>query len=142
MRKGKIHYIFFAALAIAGAALTACSSDDINKVEANQKGLDASKTYYMSVDATKGNNEATSRTNRALRVALDNHFARYGKLVMYINSTTFFGSTKRTNFIPRNRTIVHHRKIAKYAASIAKAIIVSNGTMIQGKPFVCIVGSI
>ena len=69
MRKGKIHYIFFAALAIAGAALTACSSDDINKVEANQKGLDASKTYYMSVDATKGNNEAASRSNRALTLS-------------------------------------------------------------------------
>lgn len=66
MRKGKNHYIFFAALAIAGAAITACSSDDINEVEANQKGLDASKTYYMSVDATKGSSEAASRTNRAL----------------------------------------------------------------------------
>ena len=46
---------------MAGLALTACSSDD------NSTEPQAPKTYYMTVDATKAMNEATSRlSNRAL----------------------------------------------------------------------------
>ena len=52
-----IKYIFFSLLLIAGLALTACSSDD-NSVE------QAPKIYYMTVDATKGVNEAASPAYR------------------------------------------------------------------------------
>ena len=52
-----IKYIFFSLLLIAGLALTACSSDD-NSVEQTPK------IYYMTVDATKGVNEAASPAYR------------------------------------------------------------------------------
>lgn len=45
---------------MAGLTLTACSSDD------NSTEPQAPKTYYMTVDATKGVNEAFSRMTRAL----------------------------------------------------------------------------
>ena len=52
---------YFSMLLIAGLALASCSSDD-NGIEPQ-----APKTYYMTVDATKGANEAASRaTTRAL----------------------------------------------------------------------------
>ena len=52
-----IKNIFFSLLLIAGLALTACSSDD-NSVEQTPK------IYYMTVDATKGVNEAASPAYR------------------------------------------------------------------------------
>ena len=52
-----IKYIYFSLLLIAGLTLTACSSDD-NSVE------QAPKIYYMTVDATKGVNEAASPAYR------------------------------------------------------------------------------
>ena len=53
--------ICFSMLMMAGLALTACSSDDGNTEPQIRK------TYIMTVDATKGMNEAASRvSNRAL----------------------------------------------------------------------------
>ena len=52
-----IKNIYFSLLLIAGLMLTACSSDD-NSVE------QAPKIYYMTVDATKGVNEAASPAYR------------------------------------------------------------------------------
>jgi len=53
--------LYFSMLLMAGLALTACSSDD------NSTEQQAPKTYYMTVDASKAVNEATSRlSNRAL----------------------------------------------------------------------------
>ena len=52
--------LYFGMLLMAGLALTACSSDD------NSTEQQAPKTYYMTVDATKGVNEAFSRMTRAL----------------------------------------------------------------------------
>lgn len=52
-----IKNIYFSLLLIAGLTLTACSSDD-NVSE------QAPKTYYMTVDATKGVNEAASPAYR------------------------------------------------------------------------------
>ena len=49
--------INFSILLVVGLALTACSSDD-NVVE--QKTLEPGKTYYLTVDATKGS-DATTR---------------------------------------------------------------------------------
>ncbi len=49
--------IYFSILMVAGLALTACSSDD-NVSE--QKTLEPGKTYYLTVDATKGS-DATTR---------------------------------------------------------------------------------
>ena len=51
---------YFGVLLTAGLALTACSSDDSNKEQVRT-------TYTMTIDATKGANEAASRaTTRAL----------------------------------------------------------------------------
>ena len=52
-----IKNIYFSLLLIAGLMLTACSSDDNNVTQ-------APKTYYMTVDATKGVNEAASPAYR------------------------------------------------------------------------------
>ena len=52
-----IKNIYFSLLLIAGLMLTACSSDDNNVAQ-------APKTYYMTVDATKGVNEAASPAYR------------------------------------------------------------------------------
>ena len=52
-----IKNIYFSLLLIAGLMLTACSSDD-NVSE------QAPKTYFMTVDATKGVNEAASPAYR------------------------------------------------------------------------------
>ena len=58
--------LYFSMLLMAGLALTACSSDD------NSTEQQAPKTYYMTVDATKAMNEATSRlSNRALSLDLE-----------------------------------------------------------------------
>ncbi len=53
--------INFCILLVVGLALAACSSDD-NVVE--QKTLEPGKTYYLTVDATKGANEAASSAYR------------------------------------------------------------------------------
>jgi hypothetical protein len=86
-----IKNIFFSLLLIAGLALTACSSDD-NSVE------QAPKIYYMTVDATKGVNEAASPAyRRALNLsgstlsaswATTEHVYVQGTLVS--NSTLFW----------------------------------------------------
>ena len=86
-----IKYIFFSLLLIAGLALTACSSDD-NSVEQTPK------IYYMTVDATKGVNEAASPAyRRALNLsgstlsaswATTEHVYVQGTLVS--NSTLFW----------------------------------------------------
>ena len=52
-----IKNIYFSLLLIAGLMLTACSSDDNSAAQ-------APKTYYMTVDATKGVNEAASPAYR------------------------------------------------------------------------------
>ena len=52
-----IKNIYFSLLLIAGLMLTACSSDDNNAAQ-------APKTYFMTVDATKGVNEAASPAYR------------------------------------------------------------------------------
>ena len=52
--------IYFSILMVAGLALTACSSDD-NVVE--QKTLEPGKTYYLTVDATKGSDGTTRALN-------------------------------------------------------------------------------
>lgn len=58
-----IKNIYFSLLLIAGLTLTACSSD-------NDSVEQAPKTYFMTVDATKGVNEAASRAySRALNLA-------------------------------------------------------------------------
>lgn len=51
---------YLSILLIAGLALTACSSDD-NAVE--QKTLEPGKTYYLTVDATKGSDGTTRALN-------------------------------------------------------------------------------
>jgi hypothetical protein len=86
-----IKYIYFSLLLIAGLMLTACSSDD-NSVE------QAPKIYYMTVDATKGVNEAASPAyRRALNLsgstlsaswATTEHVYVQGTLVS--NSTLFW----------------------------------------------------
>ena len=57
---------YFSMLLIAGLALASCSSDD-NGIEPQ-----APKTYYMTVDATKGVNEAASPAYRRA-LSLDDH---------------------------------------------------------------------
>lgn len=86
-----IKNIYFSLLLIAGLMLTACSSDD-NVSE------QAPKTYYMTVDATKGVNEAASPAyRRALNLsgstlsaswATTEHVYVQGTLVS--NSSTFW----------------------------------------------------
>ena len=86
-----IKNIYFSLLLIAGLMLTACSSDD-NVPE------QAPKTYYMTVDATKGVNEAASPAyRRALNLsgstlsaswATTEHVYVQGTLVS--NSSTFW----------------------------------------------------
>ena len=86
-----IKNIYFSLLLIAGLMLTACSSDD-NVPE------QAPKTYYMTVDATKGVNEAASPAyRRALNLsgstlsaswATTEHVYVQGTLVS--NSTLFW----------------------------------------------------
>ena len=86
-----IKNIYFSLLLIAGLMLTACSSDD-NSVE------QAPKIYYMTVDATKGVNEAASPAyRRALNLsgstlsaswATTEHVYVQGTLVS--NSSTFW----------------------------------------------------
>ena len=77
-----IKNIYFSLLLIAGLALTACSSDD-NSVE------QAPKIYYMTVDATKGVNEAASPAyRRALNLSGTEHVYVQGTLVS--NSTLFW----------------------------------------------------
>lgn len=52
---------YLSILLIAGLALTACSSDD---AVVEQKTLEPGKTYYLTVDGTKGVNEAASPAYR------------------------------------------------------------------------------
>ena len=46
--------------------MTSCSTEDNSNTA---RDLEPIRTYYMSVDATKGSNEASSRTNRALSLS-------------------------------------------------------------------------
>lgn len=85
-----IKNIYFSLLLIAGLMLTACSSDDNNVTQ-------APKTYFMTVDATKGVNETASPAyRRALSLsnsklsatwATTEHVYVQGTLV---NSSTFW----------------------------------------------------
>ena len=90
-----IKNIYFSLLLIAGLMLTACSSDD-NVSE------QAPKTYYMTVDATKGVNETASPAyRRALNLsgstlnaswATTEHVYVQGTLVSNISTFWFEGS--------------------------------------------------
>ena len=57
------------AFLLTGVLLAACSNDD--SVTEQRNVLEAGKTYYMSVEATKGSDEDAARTTRALTIGSD-----------------------------------------------------------------------
>ena len=65
------------AFLLTGVLLTACSNDD--SVTEQQNALEAGKTYYMSVEATKGSDEDASRATRALTISGGKLYASWSK---------------------------------------------------------------
>ena len=91
------HYPMFISLRLMALALafgsmglvSSCSTEDDSNTA---RDPEPARTYYMSVDATKGSNEAASRTNRALTLsgstlsaswATNEHVYVQGKYVSY-----------------------------------------------------------